>query len=221
MKLFLSGLRLLPIILLPAALVACTAPRGGGGGGGGDDDDAATDDDDAAEPYGPENSWFHADASEIPEGLAGNGFHVGDTAHNWTFLDQHGDEVELYQFYGQAVLLDVFAEWCGPCQSHAPTGEDIWQEVMDRGVVILAMMQQTDDGEAPTSGADAARWADRFGLTHPVVADSDATAGEFADIGGGFPTYPLLGPDMTIIYQDVYPPSMDLLTEVLEAEGIW
>ena len=136
-------------------------------------------------------------------------------------LDQHGDEVELYQFYGQAVLLDVFAEWCGPCQSHAPTGEDIWQEVMDRGVVILAMMQQTEDGEAPTSGADAARWADRFGLTHPVVADSDATAGEFADIGGGFPTYPLLGPDMTIIYQDVYPPSMDLLTEVLEAEGIW
>ena len=40
-------------------------------------------------------------------------------------------------------------------------------------------------------------------------------------IGGGFPTYPLIGPDMTIVSQDVFPPSMELLTTELESIGYW
>ncbi len=192
----------------------CPAPRSGGEDGG-DDDDAVD------EAYGPENDWFHANSGDVPSDLEGTGYRVGDVAHNWTFLDQHGDEVELYQFYGQAILLDVFAEWCGPCQGHAPTGEEIWQDVSDRGVTILAMMNQNDDGSTPELAEDAARWADRFGLTHPVVADAENHADEFQVIGGGFPTYPLIGPDMTIVSQDVFPPSMELLTTELESIGYW
>jgi peroxiredoxin len=192
----------------------CPAP-GSGGEDGGDDDDAVD------EAYGPENDWFHANSGDVPSDLEGTGYRVGDVAHNWTFLDQHGDEVELYQFYGQAILLDVFAEWCGPCQGHAPTGEEIWQDVSDRGVTILAMMQQNDDGSTSELAEDAARWADRFGLTHPVVADAENNADEFQVIGGGFPTYPLIGPDMTIVSQDVFPPSMELLTTELESIGYW
>jgi peroxiredoxin len=192
----------------------CPAP-GSGGEDGGDDDDAVD------EVYGPENDWFHANSGDVPSDLEGTGYRVGDVAHNWTFLDQHGDEVELYQFYGQAILLDVFAEWCGPCQGHAPTGEEIWQDVSDRGVTILAMMQQNDDGSTSELAEDAARWADRFGLTHPVVADAENNADEFQVIGGGFPTYPLIGPDMTIVSQDVFPPSMELLTTELESIGYW
>ena len=91
-------------------LVACGGPV--------DDDD----DDDTTNPifptdgsggaeYGPENSWYHALESDIPEGLEGTGFGAGDIASNIYFSDQYGDEVELYQFYGQVILLDVYAEW--------------------------------------------------------------------------------------------------------------
>ena len=30
--------------------------------------------------YGPENSWFHANASDVPTDLTGTGFSVGGTA---------------------------------------------------------------------------------------------------------------------------------------------
>jgi hypothetical protein len=61
--------------------------------------------------YGPENSWFHASETAVPTDLAGTGQSAGDIAANLYLTDQFGDDVELYQFYGQAVLLDVYAEW--------------------------------------------------------------------------------------------------------------
>ena len=51
--------------------------------------------------FGPENTWWHTDASELPSGLTGTGFSAGDTAHDFTLHDQNGDQVQLYQFYGQ------------------------------------------------------------------------------------------------------------------------
>jgi peroxiredoxin len=207
------------LLLLASSTLALTACTRGSNGGSGDDDD----DDALAADYGPANSWFHATEDEVPADLGsdGTGFNVGDVAPNWTLVDQHGDEVELYQFYGTAVLLDVFAEWCGPCQAHAPTGEEIWQEIEDRGVTIIGMMQENADGSPPNGPTDPARWADAYGLTHPVLADTAGNANTFATIGGGFPTYPLIGPDMTVMYADVYPPSMALLTQVLEDNGYW
>ena len=61
--------------------------------------------------YGPENSWWHAMESDVPADLEGTGYGEGDIAYNFQLNDQFGDEVELYQFYGQVVVLDVYAEW--------------------------------------------------------------------------------------------------------------
>ena len=61
--------------------------------------------------YGPENSWWHAAESDVPGDLEGTGYGEGDVAYNFLMQDQNGDEVELYQFYGQVILLDVYAEW--------------------------------------------------------------------------------------------------------------
>lgn len=61
--------------------------------------------------YGPENSWWHALEDEVPGDLAGTGYREGDIAYDFTVVDQFGDEVQLYQFYGQVIVLDLFAEW--------------------------------------------------------------------------------------------------------------
>ncbi len=74
-------------------------------------DDDAGDDDSGGNPYGPPNSWWHADASDVPPGLAGTGWTNGSIANNFTFMDQNGDQVELYQFFGSVIVLDVFTMW--------------------------------------------------------------------------------------------------------------
>lgn len=94
-----------------ASLLLAVASLAAGclGSGGGDDDDDGGDDPPAE--YGPENSWPHATEDDLPDDLAGTGYRDGDIAYDFTMVDQHGDEVSLYQFYGSVVVIDNFTEW--------------------------------------------------------------------------------------------------------------
>jgi len=78
-------------------------------------DDTGSSADDTAEdektPYGPDNTWWHAWEEDVPADLQGTGYATGDIANNFTGIDQFGDPIELYQFYGQVIVLDVYAEW--------------------------------------------------------------------------------------------------------------
>ncbi len=42
---------------------------------------------------------------------AETGSAVGDVARNFTLLDQFGEEVQLWSFYGNAILVDSSAVW--------------------------------------------------------------------------------------------------------------
>jgi hypothetical protein len=125
-------------LVLAASLASCyQIARSGGGGGsddddsgtaddddtGADDDDASGDDDDASSAddddttssgdcteFGPSNTWWHACQEDVPNGL-GSGHSTGDTHPNFSMQDQYGDQVELHQFFGKVIVLDLF--WYG------------------------------------------------------------------------------------------------------------
>jgi thiol-disulfide isomerase/thioredoxin len=158
----------------------------------------------------------------VPPADAVIGFEVGNVIPNATLVDQNGDSIEIYDLHGTVLLLDVFAMWCGPCQAHAPDGEVLSQDLQNEDFELIALMQENVSGGAPTS-ADAMDWADSYGLTHPVLADADNTYNYFATLGGGYPTYPVVGPDMRVVLVDLYYEGVNStsLRSVLEEEGIW
>lgn len=159
------------------------------------------------EQFGPDNSWFHALQEEVPEDLGATGLAVGDRMADFTLVDQHGDEVELYQFYGKVVQLILFAQWCTPCQEEAPLVEATWNDLEDDGVVILGVMMQGNTG--PTTAASLDEWVTEYAATHPLLNDGAQTLAPM--LQGGFPTLPVLDRTLTIRTVDNFPFSPEYL----------
>lgn len=159
------------------------------------------------EAFGPENSWFHADTADVPADLQGTGYEVGDVMPDFTLVDQFGDEVQLYQFYGQVVALDVLALWCIPCQDAAPEHQALWEELRGEDFAFIAVV--TDGyGPAPVA-SDAADWAETFGLTHPVVADPARERTKL--LSPAYPTVVLLDRELRVLDEDVPPEELDTI----------
>jgi cytochrome c biogenesis protein CcmG, thiol:disulfide interchange protein DsbE len=78
-------------------------------------------------------------------------------------LDRDG-ELQLTSLRGKVVVLNAWASWCVPCKDEAPFLEQVWRSNRDRGVVVLGL-------DAKDFRADARRFADRYGLTFPLVYD--------------------------------------------------
>ena len=64
-------------------------------------------------------------------------FKPGQPAPNFTLDDLQGQSVSLSDFKGQAIFLDFWASWCGPCIGAVPHLEELKQRTRDHKVVFL------------------------------------------------------------------------------------
>jgi glutathione peroxidase-family protein len=111
--------------------------------------------------------------------------------------DQRGQEVSLWQFHGNVVLLDISTMWCAPCQDLALGTEETYHQFADRGFVYLTVLQEDVESQPPEVD-DLSAWAAEFGITSPVLADGEKFTGEAVQ-QGLYPAVLLIGRDLRVI----------------------
>ena len=116
-------------------------------------------------------------------------FKPGQPAPDFTLDDLEGQSISLSDFKGQAVFLDFWASWCGPCIEAVPFLEKIKQRTRDQKVVFLNISLDPAD-----------EWhqaVDEHGLTGVHVRSPGGWQAAVAQLYQvrGIPSYFLVGPD--------------------------
>ena len=77
-----------------------------------------------------------------------------------------GEALSSEEFAGDVVVVNVWASWCAPCRSEAPTLERLSQEFADQGVTFIGLNTRDSD-------TSASSFVERFGIGYPNVIDRD------------------------------------------------
>jgi len=90
----------------------------------------------------------------------------GLPAPNFTLSGLDGEVVNLTDYKGKVVFLNIWATWCPPCREEMPSMQKLYNELKGEDFEILAV-------SIDTLGAKAvAPFMNKFNLTFPALLDT-------------------------------------------------
>ncbi len=94
---------------------------------------------------------------------------VGHPAPEFALLGLDGTVHRLHDYLGRYVTVNFWASWCVPCRKEMPLLDATYRRFANSGIVVLAINQREDV-------ATARRYAERLGLSFPILLDTDLSA---------------------------------------------
>ena len=96
----------------------------------------------------------------------------GATAPSFSVTTMDGSTVNVDEYRGKVVLLNVWATWCGPCVEEMPSMQRLYEALDSTDFEILAVsidagLGDVDAGGRP--GGDIGAFAAQLGLTFPIL----------------------------------------------------
>jgi hypothetical protein len=153
------------------------------------------------------NRWYAS--PDIPVTLWGTGgTAIGSRPDDGVYVDQFGDEVRLFQFYGQTVQLVLTAAWCGPCLAISEELAAAAPALAAQGVQVVEILVQGSDG-GPATADEAELWATTTGAQHPVLVGNATWATWLAASNNQLPVLPILDDAFTLVFENNVPFSVE------------
>lgn len=91
---------------------------------------------------------------------------VGQIAPTFTLKNTDEQQISLQELRGKVVVINFWGTWCDPCREEMPRIQEMYEKYKDQGVAVVGV----NIGE---SRVTAKGFADRLGLTFPIVLDHD------------------------------------------------
>ena len=163
----------------------------------------------------PSNQW----PRDIPpSNTEGEGFDLGQVIEDFRYFDQNGDEVSLWQFYGNVVLFDISAEWCAPCKLLAEEVQHTQDDYADQGFVYVTYIAEGNSSLDPVTQEILSKWAEDHHIpSAPVLGSQD----DLRPILVPTQTYPrliLIDRNLKVIEADIFPQNDETIREkILDA----
>lgn len=96
---------------------------------------------------------------------------VGEPAPDFEFQDSKEQTTYLSDFSGEVVLVNFWATWCGPCTYEMPFIQQVYDEWMGTGLVVLAI----NIGE---SADTVTSFVEEHGFSFPVLLNTNREVAE-------------------------------------------
>jgi peroxiredoxin len=87
-------------------------------------------------------------------------------APEFSLPSTEGGTATLSTLRGHVVVLNFWTTWCPACRAEMPSLERLHQELLPRGLVVLAINLRE-------SAAEVVRFTSELGLSFPVLLDED------------------------------------------------
>jgi thiol-disulfide isomerase/thioredoxin len=62
-----------------------------------------------------------------------------DFNYNFTIKNSAGDTIDMNQFKGKVIFLNLWATWCGPCRAEMPSIQGLYEKVNKEKVVFIIL----------------------------------------------------------------------------------
>ncbi len=98
---------------------------------------------------------------------------VGLQASDFTLSTLSGEEVQLSDFRGSAVLINFWASWCPPCRAEMADMQRVYDRYERQGFTIFAVNLTHRDSQR-----DVKRFVENQGLTFPILLDISGNVGD-------------------------------------------
>lgn len=126
---------------------------------------------------------------------------------NWV----QGGPLKLQDLRGKVVLLDFWAQWCGPCLQALPVVEGLKHKYQDKGLVVIGIHSGRGADKLPA-------FLKERKIENPVAIEGPEKRNEKGYVISGYPTFTFIGRDGKIRFADVLPTSLESAAAILLAE---